>query len=52
MYGPLPDIEIPQAMIGAEKLARRASLVSSRWSWAEATRALMARKACSGGEGI
>ncbi len=46
----LPDIEIPQAVIGDEKLARQASLVSSQWSWAEATRSLIARKAYSGGE--
>jgi hypothetical protein len=39
----LPAIDIPAAQID-EKLARQASLVSSAWSWAEATRALIARK--------
>jgi len=42
-YFELPAIDIPAAMVD-EKLARQASLISSAWSWAEATRALMARK--------
>jgi hypothetical protein len=40
----LPAIEIPAAEVD-EDLARQASLVSSRWPWAEATRALISRKA-------
>lgn len=40
----LPAIEIPAAEVD-EDFARQASLISSRWSWAEATRALKLRKA-------
>jgi len=40
----LPAIDIPAAEVD-EDLARQASLVSSRWPWAEATRALISRKA-------
>ncbi len=40
----LPEPVVPEAEIGAEKLGRQAPLISSAWSWAEATRALKARK--------
>jgi hypothetical protein len=39
----LPPIEIPAPAFD-ENRARQASLISSRWSWAEATRALKSRK--------
>ncbi len=45
-----PEIDIPQPILNDEKLARQASLISSRWSWAEATQALIARKAYSAEE--
>jgi hypothetical protein len=45
----LSEPVVPEADIGDEKLGRQAPLVSSAWSWAEATRALKARK--SYGEG-
>ena len=43
----LPAVDIPTAKVD-EKHARRAYLISSAWSWAEATRALIARKAYGG----
>ena len=39
----LPAIEIPAPTFD-ENLARQASLISSRWSWTEVTRALKSRK--------
>ncbi len=39
----LPEVDIPAAEID-EKLARQASLISSTWTWAKATRALIVRK--------
>jgi hypothetical protein len=45
----LPEAIVPEPEIDAEKRARQAPLISSSWSWAEATRALKARK--SYGEG-
>ena len=39
----LPEVNIPAAEID-EKLVRQASLISSAWSWAKATRALIVRK--------
>ena len=46
----LPAIHIPAAELD-EKHARRAYLISSAWSWAEATRALIARKTYGGANG-
>jgi hypothetical protein len=40
----LPAVIIPEPKVD-EKRARQASLISSEWTWAEATRALVARKA-------
>jgi hypothetical protein len=40
----LPAVAIPEPEVD-EKRARQASLISSDWTWAEATRALVARKA-------
>ncbi len=39
----LPEVDIPAAEID-EKLVRQASLISSAWTWAKATRALIVRK--------
>jgi len=41
----LPAVVVPEPEVD-ENRARQASLISSAWDWAEATRALMARKAC------
>jgi hypothetical protein len=43
----LPTVVIPELEID-KKRARQASLISSAWSWAKATRALIARKAYQG----
>ena len=43
----LPAAVTPEPKVD-EKRARRASLISSAWSWAKATRALIARKAYEG----
>jgi hypothetical protein len=40
----LPAVVIPEPEVD-DKRARQASLISSEWTWAEATRALVARKA-------
>jgi hypothetical protein len=40
----LPAVVIPEPKVD-EKRARLASLISSSWSWAKATRALISRKA-------
>jgi hypothetical protein len=39
----LPAVVIPEPVVD-EKHARQASLISSEWTWAEATQALLARK--------
>ena len=43
----LPEVNIPAAKLG-EKHATRAYLFSSKWSWAEATRALISHKTYGG----
>jgi hypothetical protein len=43
----LPEVVVPAPEID-EKLARQASLISSEWTWAEATQALIARKTYGG----
>jgi hypothetical protein len=45
-----PTPAVPEPEIGAEKLGRRAPLVSSSQSWAEATQALKIRKSYGGGQ--
>jgi len=45
----LPEAIVPEPEVADEKRGRQAPLISSSWSWAEATRALKARK--SYGEG-
>ena len=47
----LPEAIVPEAEVDDEKLGRQAPLISSSWSWAEATRALKARKSYGNGEG-
>ena len=44
----MPEIKIPPPEVD-EDAARQASLISSEWAWAEATRALKARKDYGGG---
>jgi hypothetical protein len=46
----LPEAVVPEPEIDGEKLGRLAPLVSSDWSWAEATRALKAQKAYEGAQ--
>jgi len=47
----LPEAIVPEPEVGAEKLSRQASLISSSTqSWAEATRALKVRKSYGGSE--
>jgi hypothetical protein len=45
----LPTVVIPEPEVD-EKRARLASLISSKWTWAKATRTLIARKAYGGAE--
>ena len=44
----LPTAIVPEPEMGDEKLGRQAPLLSSSQSWADATRALKARKAYGG----